>query len=206
MASYAIPSWTLIGIIRAFLDLALAYFLLCGSTWGFFAWKFCHVFGLHLPCPCSGIFGYQNSNLCWHKLLIQWPTRKIYSVQKLALNRFPFNLIWFNDQDWNSNCKFGNGIVEFEGEACSGSPSALRLQTIVDKESGYHDAKGKKIINQKQKSGIRRRRRAAFGYGKSSPVLLSGNFPSSAIACLSCFSNFNGGETSSPISENLAAC
>ncbi|XP_022727625.1 uncharacterized protein LOC111283382 [Durio zibethinus] len=205
MVSRTIPSWTLIGLVRAFLDLAVAYFLLCGSTLGFFPWKFYHVFGFHLPCPCSGFFGYKNSNLCWHKLLIQWPRRKIYSVQKLALNRFPFNLVWFNDQEWNSNAKFitegkfGGGVIELEGEACSSSLSDLRLQTMVDKETGY-DAKGKKIINQKQKSGIRRRRRSAFGYGKSSPVLLSGNFPSAA-AVVSCSSYFNGGETRSEISE-----
>ncbi|XVF32196.1 hypothetical protein REPUB_Repub17cG0061200 [Reevesia pubescens] len=208
MVSRTVPSWTLIGLIRAFFELSLAYFLLCGSTLGFFAWKFYHVFGFYLPCPCSGFFGYRNSNLCWHKLLIQWPTKKICSVQRLALNRFPFNLLWFNDQEWNSNAKsitngnFGNGVIELEGEACSSSPSGLRLQTMVDKENGY-DAKGKKVINnQKQKSGIRRRRRVAFGYGKSSPVLLSGNFPS-AVAGVSCSSNINGGETRSQISENL---
>ena len=206
MVSRTIPSWTLIGLIRAFLDLALAYFLLCGSTLGFFAWKFYHIFGLYLPCPCSGFFGYQNSNLCWHKLLIQWPSRKIYSVQKLALNRFPFNLVWFNDQQWNSNAKsitdgkFGNGVIELQGEAFSSSPSGLRVQTMVDKESGY-DAKGKKIINRKQKSGVRRRR-AAFGFGKSSPVLLCGSFPS-AVAGVSSSSYINGGETRSEISENL---
>ncbi|XP_022758663.1 uncharacterized protein LOC111305406 isoform X2 [Durio zibethinus] len=207
MVSRTIPSWTLIGLIRAFLDLALAYFLLCGSTLGFFAWKFYNVFGLFLPCPCSGFFGYQNRNLCWHKLLIQWPRKKIHSVQKLALNRFPFILVWFNDQEWNSNAnsikdgRFGNGIIELEGDACSSSTLGLRLQTTVDKESGY-DAKGKKIINLKQKSGIRRRRRAAFGYGKSSPVLFSGNF-SPAVAGVSCSSYINGGETRSEISENL---
>ncbi|XVF81183.1 hypothetical protein PTKIN_Ptkin15bG0136500 [Pterospermum kingtungense] len=173
MASYSVPSWTLIGLIRAFLDLALAYFLLCGSTLGFFVWKFYHVFGLYLPCPCSGFFGYQNSNLCWHKLLIQWPRTKIYSVQKLVFNRFPFNLLLSNLQDLSSNAKFitdeklGYGVIELE------TPSGLRLQTMVDNKESVYDAKGKKITNQKQKSGIRRRRRAAFGYGKSSPVLLS---------------------------------
>ncbi|XP_022728514.1 probable myosin-binding protein 6 [Durio zibethinus] len=75
----------------------------------------------------------------------------------------------------------------------------LRLQTMLDKKSGY-DAKGKKIIDQKQKSGIQRRKRSAFGYGKSSPVLVSGNFPS-AVAGVSCSSYFNGGETRSEISE-----
>ncbi|XP_022771467.1 uncharacterized protein LOC111314401 isoform X2 [Durio zibethinus] len=207
MVSRTIPTWTLVGLIGAFLDLALACFLLCGSTLGFFAWKFYHILGLYLPCPCSGFFGYQNSYLCWHELLIHWPIRKIYSVRKLALKRFPFNLVWFNDQQWNSNAtsitggKFGNEVIGLQGEACPSSPSGLRLQTMVDKESGY-DAKGKKIINQKQKSGVRRRRKATSGYGKSSPVLLSGNFPSAA-ADFSCSSYINGGERRSQSSENL---
>ncbi|OMO95759.1 hypothetical protein COLO4_15685 [Corchorus olitorius] len=209
MVSRTVPSWTLIGLIQAFVDLAIAYFLLCGSTLGFFAWKFYHLFGFYyLPCPCAGFFGYQNSSLCWHKLLIEWPARKIYCVQNLALKRFPFNnLVCLNDHELNSNPKsitdrkFGNGVVELEVEACSSSPSSIRLQTVVDKESGF-DAKGKKVINQKHKSGIRRRRRAAFGYGKSSPVLFSGNFPS-AVAGVSCSSHNSGGETRSEISENL---
>ncbi|KAL1162936.1 hypothetical protein V6Z11_A07G234600 [Gossypium hirsutum] len=175
MVSCTIPSWTLIGLVRSFLDLTLAYFLLCGSTLGFFAWKFFHVFGIHLPCPCSGFFGYPNTNLCWHKLLIQWPRTMIYSVQHQALDRFPFNSVLFNDSNAkpiSADGKFGIGIIELEGEACSTSLSGLRLQTIVDKDSGY-DAKGKRTINQKSKSGTRRRRRAASGNGKSSAVSLS---------------------------------
>ncbi|XP_017612138.1 myosin-binding protein 2-like isoform X1 [Gossypium arboreum] len=175
MVSCTIPSWTLIGLVRSFLDLTLAYFLLCGSTLGFFAWKFFHVFGIHLPCPCSGFFGYPNTNLCWHKLLIQWPRTMIYSVQHQALDRFPFNSVSFNDSNAkpiSADGKFGIGIIELEGEACSTSLSGLRLQTIVDKDSGY-DAKGKRTINQKSKSGTRRRRRAASGNGKSSAVSLS---------------------------------
>ncbi|XP_012492884.2 uncharacterized protein LOC105804721 [Gossypium raimondii] len=205
MVSCTIPSWTLIGLVRSFLDLTLAYFLLCGSGLGFFAWKFFHVFGIHLPCPCSGFFGYQNTNLCWHKLLIQWPRTMIYSVQHQALDRFPFNSVSFNDSNAkpiNTDGKFGIGIIELEGEACSTSLSGLRLQTIVDKDSGY-DAKGKRTINQKPKSGTRRRRRAASGNGKSSAVSLSGNFPTSAVAGVSCSSYISGCETRHEIKDNL---
>lgn len=205
MVSCTIPSWTLIGLVRSFLDLTLAYFLLCGSTLGFFAWKFFHVFGIHLPCPCSGFFGYPNTNLCWHKLLIQWPRTMIYSVQHQALDRFPFNSVLFNDSNAkpiSADGKFGIGIIELEGEACSTSLSGLRLQTIVDKDSGY-DAKGKRTINQKSKSGTRRRRRAASGNGKSSAVSLSGNFPTSAVAGVSCSSYISGCETRREIKDNL---
>ncbi|GMI69241.1 hypothetical protein HRI_000593400 [Hibiscus trionum] len=202
MVSCAISYWTLTGLVRSFFDLTLAYFLLCGSTLGYFAWKFCDVFGIYMPCPCSGFFGYQNINLCWHNLLIQWPRRNIYSVQNLALNRFPFDSVSFNDRELNSNdVKFGIGVIELEGEVCSTSLSGVRLQTVVDKDGGY-DAKGKQTMNQKQKSGTRRRRRIANGNGKPSPVLLSDNFPSSAVAGVSC-SYINGGETKSEIKDNF---
>ncbi|GMI98653.1 hypothetical protein like AT4G13630 [Hibiscus trionum] len=173
MVSSAISSWTLTGLVRSFIDLTLAFFLLCGSTFGYFAWKFCVVFGIHLPCLCSGFFGYQNINLCWHKLLIQWPRTKIYSVQNLALNRFPFDSVSFNDRESNSNdVKFGIGVIGLEGGACSTSLSGLKLKTMVD-EDGECDANRKRIVNQKQKSGTRRRKRTAFGNGKPTPELLS---------------------------------
>lgn len=155
MVSPTVTSWTLIGLIRTFLGLALAFVLLCGSTLGFFAWKLYHVFGLYLPCPCSGFLGYQNSNLCWHKLLIQFPLTNIHSALKLSLNRFPFNLLCFNDQESDSDAK----SIELLGEACPTSPSGLRLQTMVNKK--------KKVIYLKHKSKVQRGRIAAFGYRKS---------------------------------------
>ncbi|KAE8686071.1 Detected protein of unknown function [Hibiscus syriacus] len=205
MVSCAISSWTLTGLVRSFLDLTLAYFLLCGSTLGYFAWKFCDVFGIQLPCLCSGFFGYQHSNLCWHNLLIQWPRRKICSVQNLALNRLPFHLVSFNDRELNSNdVKFSIGVIELEGKVCSTSLSGVRLQTVVDNDNGY-DTKGKLAMNQKQKSGARRRQRTAFGNGKLSPVLLSDSFPPSTVAGVSCSSYISGGETRSEIKDNFGS-
>ncbi|XP_058005862.1 uncharacterized protein LOC110663222 isoform X2 [Hevea brasiliensis] len=91
--------------------------------------------------------------------------------QELAKNRFPLNLIWFGHESCNfhvegvGNRKCGNGIFELEGETCCRSLSGPRFQSHVDRKSRYV-AEGKKIMNQKQKSGIQWRRRAAVGYGK----------------------------------------
>lgn len=178
MALQAVHSWALCGLIGAFLDLALAYILLCVSAFAFFASKFLNFFGLHLPCPCSGVFGYKNSNLCLHSLLFDWPTGMIYSVQNSAMSKFPFDLIWFKDRVCNSdkksvrhgNCE--NGVLELENEAsCSLFPSP-RLQNLADRESGY-DGRGKRVMNEKQRSGIRRRRRATLDNRKFSSVLPS---------------------------------
>ncbi|CAH8276952.1 unnamed protein product [Arabidopsis lyrata] len=71
---------TFYGILVAFMELAFAYCLLCVSAIVFITSKLL----LFLPCPCSGILGYQNSDLCIQKLLFDWPFRIILRVQKLA--------------------------------------------------------------------------------------------------------------------------
>lgn len=176
MAFRTSQSWTFWGLIGAFVDLALAYFLLCGSAFAYFASKFCNFFGLGLPCPCTGFFGYQNSNRCLHRLLVDLPVRKIGYVQMLIKCKFPFHLIWFEDQPcnlemvWRRDRNYDNGVLELENEVSSSSFSSPKLKTLVDRERGF-DAKGKKIVNQKQKNGIRCRRRSSLGHGKSSTVV-----------------------------------
>ncbi|KAI9181446.1 hypothetical protein LWI28_015078 [Acer negundo] len=161
--AFQIQTWTLCGLIGAFIDLFIAYFLLCGSAFAFFASKF----GIYLPCPCTGLLGYQNSYICWHKLLVDKPIRKISSVQMLIKSKFPFDLIWFKHQPRNS-C---NEVLELENnEASTSSFSTHNL--AADRESGF-DAKGKKIVNQKQKYGIRRRKRSTLGYRKFQSQLVS---------------------------------
>uniref|UniRef100_A0A6N2MXU5 GTD-binding domain-containing protein n=1 Tax=Salix viminalis TaxID=40686 RepID=A0A6N2MXU5_SALVM len=207
MASRAVHSWTLADLILAFLDLAIAYVLLCGSACAFILSKFLSVSGFFLPCPCTGLLGYQNNDLCLHKLLIDWPTSKIYHVHALVKSRFPFDLIWFADQSSDLHVegvrdrKRENGVVELEGEGCSTSLSGPRLSSCVDGESGY-DAKGKKATNQKHKSGIRRRRRAALGYGKFLSALSTNSTRSIGLGA-SHSSHDSSGEMGSQISGNL---
>lgn len=74
---------TFCGLLVAFMELAFAYCLLCVSAFVFITSKLL----LYLPCPCSGIFGYQNSDLCIQKLLFDWPFRIILRIQKLATTR-----------------------------------------------------------------------------------------------------------------------
>ena len=177
MGSHEFHPWSLSGLIGAFIDLALAYFLLCISTFMFFASKFLSIVGLKIPCPCNSFLGYQNSNFCWHKLLIDLPIRKIYAVQMCAKNKFPFDLIWFRNES-SSNC--GNGFVNLESEeACSSSFSSPRNQNVVDRENGC-DTKGKRVMNLKQRPGLRRRKRATLGYGKFASIFPNDSLPSVA--------------------------
>ncbi|XP_018447073.1 myosin-binding protein 3 [Raphanus sativus] len=68
---------TFTGILVAFLELAFAYCLLCVSALVFIASKFL----LYLPCPSSGMLGYQNV----HKLLFDLPFEIILRIQKMAV-------------------------------------------------------------------------------------------------------------------------
>ncbi|XP_050206529.1 uncharacterized protein LOC126656094 [Mercurialis annua] len=175
MGFRAVRSWSLSSLIKAFIELSIAYTLLCGSLFSFIPSKLLSALGLYFPCPCTGFFGYQNYDLCFHRLLIDWPITKIATIQELAKTRFPFDLIWFDHQSCNlhverigiRNCS--NGVFVVEGDACSGSISGPICESSVDKEF-ESDLKGKRSLNQKQKPGVRRRRRAALGYGKNFPA------------------------------------
>ncbi|XP_004290209.1 PREDICTED: uncharacterized protein LOC101294522 [Fragaria vesca subsp. vesca] len=163
MACEEVQSWSFGGLTGAFLDLLVAYFLLCISACVFFVSKLLNFCWVYLPCPCNGVFGFRNRDLCLHKLLNEWPVAKICAVQKLVMSRFPFD-IRFKDQTSNLSQKLirdvngENGVLEFGGESCYSPFSSPRLQSLVDKESGY-DAKGKRIVVLKKRTGIRRPRR-----------------------------------------------
>lgn len=175
MSFHEIHSWTLSGLVRAFLDLAVVYFLLCVSATMFIPSKILKVVGFCLPCPCTGFYGNHNTNLCLHKLVVNWPKRKIYLVLDLVKNRFPFDLFFMDDEqigNSNRNLLRENGISRLQSEVCCST--VPRLQNMVDKY-GEYDGKGKKMMYQKPRTKIRRRRRAAVDNGKLSKGICEGN-------------------------------
>jgi len=195
MAIEEIHSWSLGEIIGSYIDLFIAYVLLCGSIFAFFAFKLFRFFGLLLPCPCKGIFGYRNRNLCFHEILFEWPLKKVCSIQVMAAKRFPFDLVWVkkghsldNTNDKmivnEKTCDDNNGIVEFEDESSCSGP---RLLSLVDRDSGYN-AKGKRVLSLKRRSGTRRRKRGSYDYGKMDSVIRCDSFQSDVAfsPCLPC--------------------
>lgn len=177
MAFREVRSWTFFGLIGAFLNLGLAYFLLCISTFVFFASNLLNCLGLHFPCPCNGVFGYRNGHYCWHNFLFQIPIEKIHEVQISAKSRFPFNLVCFKDPNnlnnkliEDNNCE--KEAIGLKDGPCSSSYSSPRIQNLVDRENG-NDAKGKRIMNLKHRSGIRQPRRATLQNGKFSSACYS---------------------------------
>ncbi|KAL3506393.1 hypothetical protein ACH5RR_031775 [Cinchona calisaya] len=190
MACQAMYRWSLIGLVAAFLDLAIVYFLLCASSITFMATKFLGLFGLYLPCPsCYGLFGADsNRNLCLHKLLIEYPAEKVSNVQVSVMSKFPFNAsVWGKDHNCNLNLRLiGDGerdVVELEGEAsCSSLSDGRKSNNMKNSRNeieainslgvrdGRFDLKGKGIMHQRPRSGIRRRRKGNFDYGKYTSV------------------------------------
>ncbi|KAK4725883.1 hypothetical protein R3W88_030800 [Solanum pinnatisectum] len=178
--------WSLSGIVGAFVDLAIAYFLLCAATVAFLASKLLNFFGLRLPCPCDGLlFGtVPNRNLCSHRLLVDFPAEKVSNVQLSIKANFPFNdTILGKDQNCDLNWRLigqekessPHGYLEMGDEAsCSSVSDARKSHNIAMIELSPRNEfgiKGKGVMNQRQRGGVhRRRRKAAVDYGRSSSV------------------------------------
>lgn len=196
MAIEEIHSWSSGEIIGSYIDLFIAYVLLCGSIIALFAFKLFRFFGLVLPCPCKGILGYRNSDFCLHKILFELPLRKICSVQVMAAKRFPFDLVWVKKGHSLDNSNDNNIVVDVKEKTCDNriveledesSCSGPRLLSLVDRDSGY-DAKGKRILSLKRRSGTRRRKRGSYDYGKMDSVIRCDSFQSdvASSSCLPC--------------------
>lgn len=178
MACHAVQTWSLSGLVAAFLDLTIAYLLLCGSAVAYFASKFLGFFGLSLPCPCDGMFiNVHSRSLCLNRLLVDFPIQKLSDVQLSVRQRFPFsNSVSPKKYDSivvGDGC--ANGILELEGEAsCSssisdarGSPDVARRE--LSSRTGKIDMKGKGVFSHRPKSRLRQRK-GVGSHGKNSSV------------------------------------
>ncbi|KAM7488765.1 hypothetical protein LguiB_026249 [Lonicera macranthoides] len=176
MACEVTQIWTFTGLVGAFLDLIIAYFLLSASFIVFFVSKLLGIFGLSLPCPCNGQFGNANHKYCLQKNLLDCPIEKISSVQFNVKNKFPFDSILVTDRCFDSNTKLTgdneskriDGFGELEGEgSCSTKRSENGVGFGVLSGQGV---KGKGFSNKRSRAGIRRRRKGGRDYGRSSSV------------------------------------
>ncbi|KAK3001296.1 hypothetical protein RJ639_021668, partial [Escallonia herrerae] len=194
MACQSMHFWTFTGLVAAFLDLAIAYLLLCASAIAYFASRFLGLFGLSLPCPCNGQFVGSTSGYCVNRLLIEYPNENICSVQFSVKSKFPFDAILAEEQNCHVNLRLirgrsdsVGGFAELEGEAsCSTTLDAGKPENVVRSDSvgrnenvvlispgvkeGKFDLKGKGLLNQKPRGGVLRRRKSGIDYGKFSSV------------------------------------
>ncbi|GLU08699.1 hypothetical protein SLE2022_255960 [Rubroshorea leprosula] len=178
MPCKVVSCWTFSTLVGAFLDLAIAYLLLCGSVLAYSASKFLGLFGLCLPCPCNGLFGNPIAINCLQRHLVGVPAEKISSVQLFVKTRFPFDSIWnYDDPDSQFNSvpvkrrnlgEKGNG--NFEDEASCSSWSEMGAGNRVINSPGVDKGRlqWKGGLSQKSRYGLRRRKRAAGHLGKLS--------------------------------------
>lgn len=169
--------WSLSGLVAAFLDLAIAYLLLCASAVAYLASKFLGFFGLNLPCPCDGMFiNIHSKSFCFNRLLVDFPTQKVLDIQLSAKQKFPFSdSICPKRHDYSIggyNCV--NGILEMEDEgSCSSVSDARRSIDVVRREmssrTGKYDMKEKGVMSHRPGSRLRHRK-VASGHGKKSSV------------------------------------
>ncbi|XP_048496055.1 uncharacterized protein LOC104889811 isoform X2 [Beta vulgaris subsp. vulgaris] len=170
-----IQSWTFSRLVGAFLDLAIAYFLLCCSAIAFFVSKFLSILGLTLPCPCNGLFGYPTRAPCLQRLLVDCPTETISSLQLSVKTKFPFDSILARKDHCQLNLKLveerysDDGVLELEGEASYSSfsdPRRSQHSLSASDSFGKFDVKAKGAATQRPRCGLRRRRRASIDNGK----------------------------------------
>lgn len=181
MACRTVQAWTLIGLVAAFLDLAIAYLLLWASLVAYSASKFLAFFGLHLPCPCDGIlFNIRSKSFCLNTLFLEFPTQIVSHVLFSIKENFPFHQSITKNGNFNALAEVCvNGVIEIEGEASCSSVSDARkpADMITIKElsarGDRYDLKGKGVIGHRPRSRFRHRRKANGngGFGKSSVAL-----------------------------------
>ncbi|KAH0994186.1 hypothetical protein GBA52_005669 [Prunus armeniaca] len=197
MTCQMIHSWRFNELVGAFLDLAIAYLLLCAAAVAFFTSKFVSLFGLCLPCPCDGFFGTPRKSHCFQRQFADAPCEKISAVQWAVKSKFPFDVLWSEDSNIDSKSKFvnetyyENGHFEFEGEASCSSLSERRLLDMVESDSvaendqsvefgvanleagkeQHFELKPKKVSGRRPRLRRRRRRGGSVDYGN--PVSVS---------------------------------
>ncbi|KAM0944165.1 putative GTD-binding domain-containing protein [Dioscorea sansibarensis] len=161
MACREIHSWTLCSLVGAYLDLALAYLLLCGSTIAFLAAKFLALLGLDLPCSCDGFFGLPHppGTCCLQGLLTYCPANKITSVRNSVLRRFPFDSI-FNDRCETTPCCFdvkfvtdnNNRLLETDEVELSRSVSNGRLPLPSPGFESQSSSRSRSILRRRRRT------------------------------------------------------
>ncbi|CDY68842.1 BnaAnng28530D [Brassica napus] len=156
MRCHEVKSWTFSGLVAAFLDLSVAFSLLCASSLVYLTSKLLGVFGLNLPCPCDGLFSDPpHKNKCFQETLVNLPVKKISSVQRSVISTTPFDSLPFNEAN-GGECggKKRKGErsrhVEFEKEVVFRTPEAenascFDLLTSQSLKKGTFKVKSKRL-------------------------------------------------------------
>ncbi|XP_010435239.1 PREDICTED: uncharacterized protein LOC104719093 [Camelina sativa] len=173
-----VRSWTFKGLVAAFVDLSVAFSLLCASSLVYLSSNFLGLFGLELPCPCDGLFSNPNKNKCFQESLVNFPVKKISSVQRSVRNRTPFDSVLCKEAH-SSGGKKRKGErrrVELEEEVSS-TPSVKRVDSWVENNASGFDlltaqslkkgsfkVKSKRLSFHRSPYGVKNHFQGSFGY------------------------------------------
>ncbi|KAL3620023.1 hypothetical protein CASFOL_034935 [Castilleja foliolosa] len=153
MACQTVQTWSLSGLVAAFLDLGIAYLLLCASAVAYLASQFLGFFGLGLPCPCDWTFlNIKGKNVCLNRLLVNIPIEKVSDVHLSVKHKFPFgNPKIHHDYNYSVDNCVNSGILEIEGDGSFSSVDLVRNEKF--------DMKGKGVIStDRNRSRLRHRK------------------------------------------------
>ncbi|CAN7135751.1 unnamed protein product [Brassica rapa subsp. narinosa] len=152
MRCHEVKSWTFSGLVAAFLDLSVAFSLLCASSLVYLTSKLLGVFGLNLPCPCDGLFSEPpHKNKCFQETLVNLPVKKISSVQRSVISSTPFDSLLFKEANGGKKRKGERSRhVEFEKEVVFRTPevenaSCFDLLTSQSLKKGSFKVKSKRL-------------------------------------------------------------
>ncbi|XP_030973977.1 uncharacterized protein LOC115994090 [Quercus lobata] len=172
-----IHCWTFGGLVGAFLDLGIAFFLLFASTIAYLASKFLGLFGLCLP-----------GDPIRQRALVEWPPEKTASVLLLVKHKFPFNSIWA-DTDSDPEHPKRNHKKRHVGEASSTGGRSLVEGNNNEAASVFGTSPAGEQGRFHFKGGVQRKRLVlrhrhkgkAVDCGKSSPFSLDATQTPSSV-------------------------
>lgn len=170
--------WSLTDLIGAFLNLTIAYLLLCASLFIHVVLRSIGLLGFSLPRFHNGRFG--DPNMCIEGNLVACASEKISSVDRLIKSKIPFGSIT-NDDDSKrfvemklvrkNSGDVSNARVKDETEegASRDEQNVMNLMTV-------QGVKGKRFVTRRPRKGLKNPRRCRVDYGSLGSVSSSEAF------------------------------
>ncbi|KAF8106495.1 hypothetical protein N665_0139s0084 [Sinapis alba] len=179
--------WSLTSLIGAFLNLSIAYLLLCTSLCIHVVLRSLGFLGFSLPRFHNGRFGDPDMRKCLQGDLVACASEKISSVDRLIKSKIPFGSITSDvDDDDDDSRRFvemklvrkNSGDVsnarvkdetEEEEDASRDEQNVINLMTV-------QGVKGKRFVTRRSRKGLKSQRRCRVDYGSLGSVSSSEAF------------------------------
>ncbi|VVA90014.1 unnamed protein product [Arabis nemorensis] len=172
MPCFDTHNWNFTGLIGAFLNLSIAYLLLCTSLFIHLVLRFLGFLGFSLPRFHNGRFGDANMKKCLQGDLVNRATERISVVDRSIKSKIPFGSIT-SDDDSNrfgelklvrkNSGDISNGRVKDETE----DDVPREEQNVINNKNlgGFNlmnvqGMKGKRFVTRRSRNGLKNHRRS----------------------------------------------